>query len=83
MRRKNRLIAPRLYPDKYREFATTTSWDEIADTAAELVCCPVFDERRDRILAGRPKGPLADAGKMLMFTYKKLFAVIRGESAMP
>ena len=55
---KNRLIAPRLYHDKYREFAATTGWDEIADIAAELLRCPVFDERRTVFWPGDRKARL-------------------------
>lgn len=74
-----RSIAPRLYPGEYEQFAASVGWDDIESTARELVRGKAFTKYRDDILDKRPKGPVSDSYKMLMFTYKKLFAVIGGE----
>ena len=75
-----RSIAPRLHCDEYAEFSVTASLDEIENTAKGVVQGKEFDQYRDDILAKRPQGPLSESSKMLMFTYKKLFAVMRGQS---
>ena len=38
-----------------------------------------FDKSRDSILQGIPKD-LSESGRQLLFTYKCLFTVIRGDS---
>ena len=75
-----RSIAPRLHRDEYAEFSASVSLDEIESTAKGVVQGKDFDKYRDDILAKRPKSPLSESNKMLMFTYKKLFAVMRGQS---
>ena len=75
-------IAPKLMPAKYREFAASVSKADIEIIVQELMQCKAFDGYRDGVLEKLAKAPLSDSYKMLMFTYKELFAVLRREAGI-
>lgn len=74
-----RPIAPQLLPKQYDRFSKNVSIADIRGTAEDMMQGREFDESRDSILQGIPKD-LSESGRQLLFTYKCLFTVIRGES---
>ena len=74
-----RTIAPQLLPEQYEEFSKSVSIADIRNTAEEMMQAREFDKFRDSILQGIPK-ELTGSGRQLLFTYRCLFAVMRGDS---
>ena len=74
-----RPIAPQLLPKQYDRFSKNVSIADIRGTAEDMMQGREFDESRDSILQGIPKD-LSESGRQLLFTYKCLFTVIRGDS---
>lgn len=75
-----RTVAPQLFADQYHEFSKSVSIDDVVSVAERVMCVTAFDDYRDKIMQDLRKGGLSPSSKMLMFTYKCLFAVILGKS---
>ena len=75
-----RTIAPLLLPDQYRKFKLEVGIDDIVGAANDVMRSSIFDDYRDEIVQDVLKSGLTESGKMLMFTYQCLFAVMDGRS---
>jgi len=75
-----RTLAPQLMPREYQAFSKGVCADDLVRAAEELMQGKVFDKHRGQILQNLQKGGDTESSKQLMFTYKALFAAIKGES---
>ena len=74
-----RPIASQLLPKQYDRFSKDVSIADIRATAEEMLRGREFAKSRDSILRGIPKN-LSESGRQLLFTYKCLFTVMRGDA---
>ena len=74
-----RPIAPQLLPQQYDRFSKDISIADIRGAAEEMMQGEEFAESRCSVLQGIPKD-LSESGCQLLFTYKCLFTVMRGDS---
>ena len=73
-----RTIAPQLMPRDYQDFAKNVGANDLVCLAEELTQAKAFDRHRDQILENLRKTGGTESSKQLMFTYKALFAVMKG-----